>query len=1315
MNARQGLRNFTRYVTATTVVVLICYAFIVVIGRQMLPHLDRYQPQINSFFSRQLGIELSTEGIDGLWQGLSPRIELRGLRLGSSAEGDGFYVHRLSAELDLLRSVTARELVWHELSLGEIELSLREGADGHWSVMGLPALVDQDDKGDQQSSGEIVERLLLNRFIGIEKVSAKLEFYSGVSAAVNFDSIKLESISDFHRLTAGFAFDDNPSSAQLVIEGRGKVLSPDEFNGTAYLRLNRINFSGSLSAIVARWFPKLVARIGDIESELATEIWLQSGPDGAVNLVGQLKADEIPLNWAADLPPITNLNAQLTGWFKPGQSWGLRWQGLDFDWLDVDIQPLDFSFSQRVGARWGELSLAASQVNLATLSKVLLATRLTTETTEKVISKLGAKGRLKNLRLDLDLEKAFPLQALRTRIDHLELNSWKGAPATRGLSGYLQWQDSQGFFDIDSPDGFAMHYPGVYDDFMEHRSSHGRVNIEWQQENAALKIAGGPISIDDEKEGQIRAFLSLDIPLKRDGIPEMWLLAGLRNSHSRYADQYIPGSLNPALLGWLDRAIGDMDIIEAGFIWRGSLKRQGSAGRSIQFYAKVENGEVDYDPGWPSLSDMSAYFTVDGTQLHAIVASAKVGDSGAVDLTRATVKTLPGGYLSVVAGVTTPLSEGANILLASPISQRMGMLESWALQGKARVKLDLGIALGDQRGKEHYRVTAKVEGGQMSHKQADLQFERVSGSVSYSDDQGLYSPGIGAGLWGQKIDATMSTSEGVTRIAAQGQFDMALLPAWNPLLVNNVQGISDYKAEFSIPETGVPQLLLNSTLEGITSDFPQPLNKRAEQVLALETRVSFADTLWVKTHMGEQLSGSLEIDQGQIARGQIVLGNTSELDETHAQVPPGVSIIGATPVLDLDAWLAVVQASQEPFQEASQELSQEPPQELFEELSQSQSSSSGSALSALAPRFSVHLGELIYHGISATSVDVTGRYDVDGLDVYLDSEILSGQIILPSDASQPLVVDLNYLILPTPDDGTDESFLDSLEPTGFPHLNFATGGLRIGAEELGSLAFLMRPLSDGVELSNINAEITGIGISNLPGGDSSTLSWRLLNGKHHTRVSGLLNTYDLGAVLRAWQLPVVLNSEEAVSIVDLNWQDKPWEFSINKLNGQTALRFKEGNFFRAPGATSNAFIKMIGLINFHTWARRLRLDFSDLFASGVNYESLKGGLQFSEGVMAFDAPIEVSLPSGKMRLMGQANLLTETVDARLVATLPVGTNLPWIAALAGGLPAAAGVYLTGKLFEKQVDRMSSFSYKITGPLDEPEIQVDRIFSDKTDG
>lgn len=1302
MNLRRWAARLSRFLLSAAVVLLIITAVVVVLGRQLLPAIDNYRSDIDSLLSRQSGLEVSTRSLSGSWSRLSPRVVVRGLTIaappGQGAQqqptipdepaAGAIHIERLVLELDLLRSLLAAEPVWHELSLGHIAVNLREQEDGAWSLEGLPpfALVAAGTAPANMSG--LLDRLLLNRFIGVEKISLNLGFYSGVRALVNFTDLKLENEAGFHRITAGLGFDDNPALAELIVEAKGDLVSPETAAGEAYLVLQGLNFSGSLRAVVGQWFPELASRMGEIESELASEIWLRRDQSGQVDLVGRLEAEEIPLSWAADLPPVKNLSAQVTGWFQPGENWGLRWQNLNLSWADTVIQPLNFMFSQRVGARWSELSLAANHINLATLKQALVSTGLVTGTGSKVLDTLDPKGSLVDLHIDLDMNEDFPLQALRSGIEHLDLNSWGSTPATRNLSGYLAWQGQQGTFELDSPDGFAMGYPGVYEDFMQYGASRGRVDMLWQRETATLKIGGGPIAVEGEgDEGRIRAYLSLDIPLNKGPAPTMWLLAGIRDSHSRHTGQYLPSVLDPGLRAWLDRAVGDAKLVEAGFLWRGSLVRDKGPRPSVQVYAKVADGMIDYDPGWPRLTDLSAYITVDNGKLKGHVNSANLGDSRQVQLTSARVSTSPGPLLLVNGEVSTPLSEATDILLASPVRERVSMLAGWRFQGSAQVRLDLAIPLASKRDGEHYRVAADISRGQMGLVDFPLVFESISGLVAYSDERGLYSSGLKSRLWGQPLKATITTTEGETRIESEGRYDIARMPPWHPLLGNQVSGASDYQAMFVVPVIGSPYLRFTSSTEGLVLALPEPLNKAADSLWPLTTKVNFTEDLSVDGRLGQDIGFSMRLDKGRLVAGQVALGGAA------AQVAglTGVSLIGQTPEINLDAWLQTFQAMKSPAAEHD-----EPD------------------LPLLTPRFSLRVDELIFRGLSVTRLEATGSYDGRGLDVYLDSEILAGQVVVPAMAGQPIAMNLDYLTLPKPDLDSENGFLDGLDPRGFPHLKFATGGIRVGDEQLGELAFLMRPLDDGVELSQIDAELTGIDIGDLPGGEPAAFSWRQVDGRHKTHLTGLLKTHDLGAVLKAWNLPVVVNSDEAASIVDLSWNGKPWEFDLEKLSGQAALNFKDGNFFRAPGATSNAFIKLISLINFDTWARRLRLDFTDLFASGVSYESLKGGLAFAEGTMGFDAPVVVELPSGKMRLTGRADLVNETLDAHMVATLPVGTNLPWIAALVGGLPAAAGVYLTSKIFEDEVDRVSSFSYRVTGPWGKPEVRVDKVFSDKTD-
>ncbi len=60
-------------------------------------------------------------------------------------------------------------------------------------------------------------------------------------------------------------------------------------------------------------------------------------------------------------------------------------------------------------------------------------------------------------------------------------------------------------------------------------------------------------------------------------------------------------------------------------------------------------------------------------------------------------------------------------------------------------------------------------------------------------------------------------------------------------------------------------------------------------------------------------------------------------------------------------------------------------------------------------------------------------------------------------------------------------------------------------------------------------------------------------------------------------------------------------------------------------------------------------------------------------------------------------------------TLPVANNLPWVAALAAGPAVAAGVFVVSKVFEKQVDQLSSAVYQIGGTWDDPQVNFSRLF------
>jgi uncharacterized protein YhdP len=52
----------------------------------------------------------------------------------------------------------------------------------------------------------------------------------------------------------------------------------------------------------------------------------------------------------------------------------------------------------------------------------------------------------------------------------------------------------------------------------------------------------------------------------------------------------------------------------------------------------------------------------------------------------------------------------------------------------------------------------------------------------------------------------------------------------------------------------------------------------------------------------------------------------------------------------------------------------------------------------------------------------------------------------------------------------------------------------------------------------------------------------------------------------------------------------------------------------------------------------------------------------------------------------------------------VGENLPWYAAILGGLPAVAGSAVISEIFEEDINELTNYQYEILGTISQPKLQ-----------
>jgi len=1294
LNGVQLLKRITRWVLLLSACLVIFLALLISIGRETIDDLDNYRSHIHAYASEVLGLELTSGALHGEWHQFTPEVSARDLAIYAPGQKTpAITLDYAKLDLNLVQSILSRQLVWRELHLGEINLAAKEDENGAWTIAGLAL------NGGGDSSG-LLDVLLYSAYLDVKLVSFKLAFFSGTEAVLEARDIRLENSGDFHRLLASVNLAGAEHSAKLIVEGRGDHRDLEDFDALAYLKLNRIDFSGSLNALAKGWFPETVERIGNIETDIEGEIWIKIVKGGDANLVGRLSAAEVPLNWLEDAEPLTNFKADITGWLDPGKDWGLRLQELDFDWGDIQIEPLTINFLQKVGAQWGTGSLAVSQMNLGLLDDMLVKTRLAPDVVANAAQQLQPTGNIRKLHIDLSLENDKPDVHLRANLDDLAVSSWRGAPAARQINGYMEVNNTSGFVELDSPDGFALHYPQVFDEFMEHSSMKGQVSWRWDAQNKAVNVTSGPLEMDGD-EGQGKVFLYLNLPIGQPELkPEMYLSVGVRNTHSKYRNRYIPDNLDPALLSWLDESIGDMVIPEVGFIWRGPLVGGEGGLRSIQLYVHGVDGELKFQPDWPPLERLDTVITLDTGELDTDILAANLGKARVKQadvLIRTDVRNNSQNLL-IKGLVQSDLGDAIDVLAQSPLKSRVQGLDGWALSGSSGINLDLTIPLGANKGKANtrsgsYKVDTIIDRGLMLLPKSQVAFKELKGILKYRDKKGLYAEKLHGRFWGEPVVARLETEKTDLLINVDGRLSMPALGKFLNLPSDQVLlGKTDVLASVHVPleDTSIPiRLNVKSQLNGAEINLPAPFGKAANSQRHVEEKVVFSKNMDLQLSLDKKIKSHLVLKNGSVLRGLLAVNS----DHKELPEPGQLLAVGHLKSFSLSQW------------------QQAYPTIINFADTTSSTNDNGSHSLNLTPIFDVKIDQLDVAGLEFEDASVNGGYQNSEWMIGVESDRAEGHVLISSDESAPMMIDLERLFLPTPTEAGGDA--EELDPSTLPHIQLAVRNFGVGDKRFGEANLLMKPQANGVKISGINANLLGLQLGDPE--HETRLEWTVENNRHHTSFDGLLRAGNIGEVMKAWQLPAILDSKEAHFFAGLNWKGRPWDISHTTMSGAMSLHLEKGRFYKSPTGAANALIRLVGLFNFGNWVRRLQLDFSDLFEKGMSYDEMRGGLVFDRGTLTFDAPMVVKLPSGRIKMEGEANLVSEEIDAELVTTLPVGTNLPWVAAAIGGLPAAAGVYLTSKVFKKQVDKLSSISYSIEGSWNEPEIQVQKIFSDSTSG
>jgi len=348
-------------------------------------------------------------------------------------------------------------------------------------------------------------------------------------------------------------------------------------------------------------------------------------------------------------------------------------------------------------------------------------------------------------------------------------------------------------------------------------------------------------------------------------------------------------------------------------------------------------------------------------------------------------------------------------------------------------------------------------------------------------------------------------------------------------------------------------------------------------------------------------------------------------------------------------------------------------------------------ISPLAPS-NIHLtinnstGTGLFGGSTSADIGVTG----DQIQLSLDNKQLKGKILFLQN-KLAYGIDARFDCLHY--FSTENTNTATIDPRVIPELTIVANEFWYNNIALGRVSLKLLPKALGMQIRQLDV-VTKVGQLHAIGNwlfDRSNLSGEL-DTDHPEK---LLNVFS--------QQRPSFEAGKTMLKFKLNWPGAPWLIALKNLSGDVAIKMNKGRVINLSSDTNTqvGFGRMLNIFSLQSIPRRLSLDFSDLFDKGYNFDSASGDFIFRSG----DAITQNTKFKGtvaEINAIGRIGFVNKDYDIKLNVTPHVTSSLPIVATIATANPLAGlAAWVVEKAMNRQVSRLVTYHYSITGPWNDP--------------
>ena len=1314
----------------------------------IVPRIGDFRVQLQQQAGRALGVPVRIGTLSARSDGLIPAIELGDVAL---LDAQGHTALLLPRVVVALSPRSLWRLGFEQLYIERPELDIRRTAEGRIFIAGL--LFSDSNSGDTSAADWLLSQTEVVVRGGTLRWSDELR--GAAPLALGEVDILLRNRNWRHSLRV----DATPAPAwgeRFTLMGRLRqpLLSPrsgdwQQWSGQLFADFPRVD------AAQLRHYLDPAIDISIAQGHGAVRAWADVERGQVVGASADLALAEVRATLGQRLPALVMAQVQgrlsgrrLAGGFE-ASTHGLQFvTGDGLRWPGGNLRLQHTNGGGRAGQERSELS--ADRLDLAALAAI--ATRLPLgEAAHRALRTYAPQGQVEALQATwqgpFDAQGRYDITARVKGLSVADTPSAAsaGVAGLRGAAVDVEMTQAGGKATLRVAHG-ALLLPGIFEDPV---LAIDQLDTQVQWKIGASDAPGGPdISVqvapthfaNADAQGQLRAtWRTSDAATSSSGgrFPGVLDLSGtLSRANGTRVHRYLPLVIPAQARHYVRDGVLAGSASTVTFRVKGDLNDMPFDDPKLgefRIAAQVQNATYAFVPPsvqpagelpWPVLTRLSGELVFERSAMQVIGASGLFTGARNIHISKAQtqIADLSQPVVVVSAQARGPLPEFLDLVKSSPIDALiLHALAQASASGSADLQLDLHLPIDDLR-----RSTVR---GSVTLAQNDVRMTpdtpaltRARGVVQFTDS-GFSLHNVQAQTLGgetrlegglQVLAANAAPSASALQLRAQGTASAQGLRQAKELgflaqLAQHASGSTPYTLALTM-RRGVPEMVVNTSLQGLAVSLPAPLGKSADSALPMLYSTTLTPESLVPSTNADTsapLHEDITLDAGtlgsvryvrdissaaaaRVLRGAIAIGLAAG---EEAPLPESGVIANLNAAhIDVDAWKAALL----------------PPPSPSHNGPQNDDASAHYLPSVLALRTDA----LTVQGRTLHDVVAGGTHDGAVWRANLDARELNGYVEYhqAGAARAPngrVFARLSRLAVPPSADSADSAAVEALlneQPGSLPALDIAVSDFHLRGRALGRLEIIAT--NHGSEGAQRAWHLQTFNLSTPEAALSANGNWALLGtarssdaAQRRTLLNFQLDIGDSGALLERFGMADVIRKGKGTMRGQVAWRGAPLNPDYSSMTGQIKLNFEAGQFLKAdPGLA-----KLLSVLSLQSLPRRLSLDFRDVFSQGFAFDFVRGDVTLSEGIASTNN-LQMKGVNAAVLMEGSANVAHETQNLHVVVVPEINAMSASLVATAINPVVGLGSFLAQMFLRGPLMQAATQEFSIDGTWAEPRVE-----------